>query len=521
MTTYNLCVPTLYQHTEKKIIIIIARQGQSRLMNLLSCLGRQDGGGGEPADTPNIDKLKTFLDRFKQDPNSESSFIKRPSSTELCQWTKKVCEYMPSATDAAAANGDDIRPMKQHFSVIKQFYDTVQQAGFTQMPPIVETFLSSIQIYETVSGLACVIFAEHPHILSAIENQLNEAIEAITQHGSMGVIGLLCCGSGMLLGRFNTFLRAIDEKLGELGVGRVLDFLGQLIDVFCKFFKIDMANINDLQNIAQTVRALIDQVGQQFSSLFGRLAVTGDKKSSDERFAPLEMTTKIHKKISKFGTKAPVVEKALTSFEHFYQAANKLDDNLIQKHGQKVAVQADATANSKEPALASSKSADVDVTRSDAVQLAAENTVKEVGLIGNMMQNIELILTYGILALKNEDDVLRPLSNHVDECTQILEKYSQLHPLYKLICGGNYLSKLRVFINKIVDLLKNSKLKLNSPEEFLQEMKERYPELLRMLAEDIIQDKFKKHITDKLPDGVDDILDGAMKNIFETQQHKA
>ncbi|CAF4538159.1 unnamed protein product [Rotaria socialis] len=48
-------------------------------------------------------------------------------------------------------------------------------------------------------------------------------------------------------------------------------------------------------------------------------------------------------------------------------------------------------------------------------------------------------------------------------------------------------------------------------------MKERYPELLRMLAEDIIQDKFKKHITDKLPDGVDDILDGAMKNIFDQQ----
>ncbi len=76
--------------------------------------------------------------------------------------------------------------------------------------------------------------------------------------------------------KFNTFLRIIDEKLGELGVGRVLDFLGQLIDVFCKFFHIDMANINDLQKIAETVRALIDQVGQQLSSLFGRLAITGN-----------------------------------------------------------------------------------------------------------------------------------------------------------------------------------------------------------------------------------------------------
>lgn len=51
------------------------------------------------------------------------------------------------------------------------------------------------------------------------------------------------------------------------------------------------------------------------------------------------MTQKIHRKISKFGTKAPIVEKALTSFEHFYQAANKVDDNLIQKHGAQVAAQ--------------------------------------------------------------------------------------------------------------------------------------------------------------------------------------
>ena len=60
-----------------------------------------------------------------------------------------------------------------------------------------------------------------------------------------------------------------------MNVGRILDFLGQIIDVFCKFFNVDMANINDLQKTAETVRALIDQVGQQLSSVFGRLALTG------------------------------------------------------------------------------------------------------------------------------------------------------------------------------------------------------------------------------------------------------
>ncbi|CAF0802023.1 unnamed protein product [Adineta steineri] len=84
-------------------------------MNLLSCLGRQNADEGDPPDTPNIDKLKTFITRFQSDPNAETSFIKRPDSTQLCEWTKKVCEYLPSSTDANTATGDDIRPMKQHF----------------------------------------------------------------------------------------------------------------------------------------------------------------------------------------------------------------------------------------------------------------------------------------------------------------------------------------------------------------------------------------------------------------------
>lgn len=170
-------------------------------MNLLACLGRQTTDGGDAPDTPNIDKLKTFIERFNKDPNAETSFIRRPNQTELCEWTKKVCEYLPSANETATASGDDIRPMKQHFSSIKQFYDTAERAGLPQLPASVQTFLSSIQIYEAVSGLACVIFAEHPDILKVIENQLNEAREAITEHGNLGFIALLCCGSGMLVGR--------------------------------------------------------------------------------------------------------------------------------------------------------------------------------------------------------------------------------------------------------------------------------------------------------------------------------
>lgn len=164
--------------------------------------------------------------------------------------------------------------------------------------------------------------------------------------------------------------------------------------------------------------------------------------------------------------------------------------------------------------LASADTDDVDLTRSDALKASATNTVREVGTIAKVMQNIEFVLTYGILALKNEDDVLQPLASHVDDCTSILEKYSQLHPLYKVICGKNYLSKLRVTVNDIVELLKKSKLKLNSPEDFIQEVKQRYPELLKLLADDIISGTIREHITDRLPGEIGRVVDGAVKDIF-------
>ena len=42
--------------------------------------------------------------------------------------------------------------------------------------------------------------------------------------------------------------------------------------------------------------------------------------------------------------------------------------------------------------------------------------------LGHFFQHLETILTYGILLFSNEDAVLNPLLDEVDECTRILAK---------------------------------------------------------------------------------------------------
>lgn len=164
----------------------------------------QQQDGGEPPETPNIDQLKAFVGRFKKESDADKSLIERPSAADLCSWTQKICDYLPNASDTMTAGGDDLRPMKNHFASIKQFYNAVQNGGWTEIPPAVQTFMSGIQIYEAVSGLACIAFAEHPEFLKFLENQLNEARRAITEHGNLGLLALLCCGSGAILARVST-----------------------------------------------------------------------------------------------------------------------------------------------------------------------------------------------------------------------------------------------------------------------------------------------------------------------------
>ena len=154
-------------------------------------------------------------------------------------------------------------------------------------------------------------------------------------------------------------------------------------------------------------------------------------------------------------------------------------------------------------------------------QIAEKQTsvFEQVTSVGRFFQHLETIMSYGVLLFSNEDEILNPLLEHVDECSRILEKYFTLHPMYKILLGPNYLSKLKVVIKKIVALLEGSDLKINSPDEFLKELKQKYPNLLYMLCESVLNDKLKKKL-EILPDGVENALNDAMDGALNKLKKK-
>jgi hypothetical protein len=242
-----------------------------------------------------------------------------------------------------------------------------------------------------------------------------------------------------------------------------------------------------------------------------------------KKWAPLAITERIHAKLSKFENKSSIVERTVTSFERFFKTVETIDDNFEQTKAH------NASRLSQEQATARfSTTNDPDLQRVENQPLMASqiadkqaSAIEEVAAVGRLFQHLETILTYGILIFKNEDELLNPLLDNVDECTRILEKYSKLHPVYKILCGVNFLSKMKVVIKKIIALLESSHLKINSPKDFLVEFRQRYPDLLYLLCESYLNDNLKKKLEflpDSLENALNNALDGALnkfKNKFK------
>ena len=363
-------------------------------------------------------------------------------------------------------------------------------------------------------AISFVVFQDHPNTLNVINEQLNKAISEIQGFNTNGCCAIALCAAA-ILSRYNTILGVIDRALGELGIVKVAEFIAHIIEVFCKFFNINPADFDNITAIAESIEEIINKISSSLRSIFGDDIPKVERK---KKWGPLAMSQRIKAKLSKFEDRAPIVEKTVTSFENLFSAIEKIDDNFeILK-----------TAKREQRALSSSpydaESGDIQKTELTpllAIEVAEKDEVnyEEIKKIGRLFQKFETIISYGILLFKNEDDILQPLLVHIDECTRILEKFSALHPLYKIILGKNYLSKLKLVVKKIVTLLEGSKLKLNSPKSFLQEFNKTYPNLLCVVCEAFVNDKLKKKI-EFLPDPIEKLVNDALDSTLSKFKNK-
>jgi hypothetical protein len=361
-------------------------------------------------------------------------------------------------------------------------------------------------------SISFVLFEEHPQILNSISEIVNKSIEQIDGYKTAGCFTIAFCGISFL-SRFNSLLGQVDEKLGELGVVKIASFTADIIEVFCRFFNIDLTDANKIATLSESLQEMVKSISSVLRSLFGD-SIPDVKRR--KKWGPLDITERIRAKLSKFEQKSPIVNRTVYSFERLFKSIEKIDDDFED-------IKVKSQTSNQRSAYDGDDEFNMDIQKVNACDLLAkqiqdENNAafEQITTIGRFFQHLETILAYGVLIFSNEDEVLNPLLDQVDECSRILEKYLQLHIIYKIICGRNYLSKLKVIVKNIIQIIDDSNLKVNKPREFLSELKKRYPNLLFLLCESV-SDKISDKI-EFLPDGIENAMNNALdrfKNKFK------
>jgi hypothetical protein len=245
----------------------------------------------------------------------------------------------------------------------------------------------------------------------------------------------------------------------------------------------------------------------------------------------ISITNHIQTKSDLFEARAPAVRKLIISFEEFYKSIELIladikntmiyikpsfDESTIEIKKK--------TTDSKTETTTVLSHLVFKITNEEIEELSKLNenistAQREVKVIGKFFQKIETLLCYLILLFKNDEEIIFPLAGHIDECSRIIRKYCSIHIIYKISYGKNFMSKLKVAVKRVIDLLSTTKLALNSPKQFFNEFKEKYSDLLYLLFESYVNIKVKSK-TQKLPDPIEKAINEALDSILSAWKNE-
>lgn len=324
-------------------------------------------------------------------------------------------------------------------------------------------------------SLAFVIFQEKPNILNSINEQIKKAqnlIQSLTKRNFLLNAKIF---DSYLFYEFDELLGLIDNNIGQFNLERVVDFVLNIIEVLCKYVQVDLKQMDKFILID-----LVNNCAIFFNKEFKKSSYHQSKfdlTRRDKKWSLLKFTQLVYINIELFDGSRNVIERLITSFKRLY---NSLDDfekhfkstleqiNLLKKLPKLIKFE-----NEKAVVIPQKNEFILDSIRKtsyfnefDNVNLQGSGIYQLIESVGKTLQKIEGFLIYSIIFTKNQEDILYPLSGHLDECSRILEKFCNLHILFKLANGDSFLKKLNIIVKRIIDLLEssNSKLKLKDYE---------------------------------------------------------
>ncbi len=320
-------------------------------------------------------------------------------------------------------------------------------------------------------SLAFVIFQEKPNVLNNINEQIQKAQNLIQSISKRNYLLNAKIFDSYLFYEFDEILASIDNSIGQFNLDRIVDFVLNIIEVLCKYVQVDLKQMDKFILVD-----LVNNCAAFFNKEFKKSTLyqpNFDLIKREKKWSVLKFTELVFINIELFNESKYVIERLITSFKRLF---NSLDDfekhfdstleqiNLIKKLPKLIKFENEKTVN-----IPQNNEFILDTIRKTSyfdefenVNLQGSGIYQMIEKIGKTIQKIEGFLIYSIIFTKNQEDILYPLSGHLEECSRILEKFCNLHILFKLANGDSFLTKLNIIVKRIIDLFEssNSKLKL-------------------------------------------------------------
>jgi hypothetical protein len=320
-------------------------------------------------------------------------------------------------------------------------------------------------------SLAFVIFQEKPNIINNISEQIKKVQNVIESISKRNFLLNARIFDSYLFHELDEILSSIDNSIGQFNLVRIEEFVLNIIEVLCKYIQVDLKQMDKF--------ILVDLINN-FAVFFNKEFKKSDfyKPNFDlirreNKWSILKFTELIYINIELFDESRNVIERLIISFKRLF---NSLEDfekqfkstleqiNLLKKLPKLIRFEDNKvmTIPQKNEFILDSIRKTSYFNEFDNVNLQGSGIYQMIESIGKTLQKIEAFLIYTIIFTKNQEDILYPLSGHLDECSRILEKFCHLHILFKLTNGDSFLNKLNVIVKRIIDLFEssNSKLKL-------------------------------------------------------------
>ncbi|CAF0780645.1 unnamed protein product [Brachionus calyciflorus] len=405
----------------------------------------------------NFDKVINIADSFKNgfslDYDPDVKILDHSRKYDLCPWSYQLIGML-SELDGENDVKVNYRVLIGHLSEIKQFYAVFSKEESHRIKKFV-SLIEIIQAYECIVSLAFEYFFRNENTMIEINNLLKILGNSLEEYNKKCFTLVDRIGNRGIYKEIDSLILQLNSKFGDYDLLPISDFIKELGAFMCKYVSVQMSDYSIYSKLSENIIETAQVVHEKLVELDPDYDQMLSRRSKNSHL--LTITKKIEKNLEKFGSKELVIRKVYLSFEQIYKSLFKVKEDLedIQNRN---------------------KAYEINFKKVNTSFI--NNLVKDIDGTRVFVEDIETIIFFLIFYFENREEVLFPLSGHLDEISRIMEKYLSFHIVYRITYAANYLSKAKSVVNRIISLFEKNLEELENLIFVMNELKRRYLDLI-------------------------------------------